>query len=36
MVAVTPGGGPDDGYVPKTRVLAGGTDEEMKEENGIQ
>jgi hypothetical protein len=36
VVAVTPGGGPDDGYVPKTRVLAGGSDEEMKEENGIQ
>lgn len=39
VVAVTPGGGPDDGYVPKTRVLAGGTDEEMKDdskdENGI-
>ena len=34
VVAVTPGGGPDDGYVPKTRVLAGGTDEEMKEQNG--
>jgi cleavage and polyadenylation specificity factor subunit 5 len=41
VVAVTPGGGPVDGYVPKTKVLAGGTDEEMKEdsvkdENGIQ
>ena len=40
MVAVTPGGAPEDGYAPKTRVLAGG-DEEMKEdsvkdENGIQ
>ncbi len=40
VVAVTPGGGPHDGYVPKTMVLAGG-DEEMKEgsvkdENGIQ
>jgi cleavage and polyadenylation specificity factor subunit 5 len=41
VVAVTPGGGPEDGDVPKTRVLAGG-DEEMKEdsikedENGIQ
>jgi len=40
VVAVTPGGGPnEDGYVPKTRVLAGG-DEEMnedsiKDENGI-
>ena len=38
-VAVTPGGGPEDGYVPKAKVLAGG-DEEMKEdvkveENGI-
>jgi cleavage and polyadenylation specificity factor subunit 5 len=41
VVAVTPGGGPVDGYVPKTKVLAGGTDEEMnvdsvKDENGIQ
>ncbi len=41
VVAVTPGGGPDPGYVPKTKVLAGGTDEEMKEdgmkvENGTQ
>ena len=42
VVAVTPGGGPDGGYVPTTRVLAGGTDEEMndavaiKAENGIQ
>ncbi len=40
VVAVTPGGGPDGEYVPKTKVLAGG-DEEMKEdgskdENGIQ
>jgi cleavage and polyadenylation specificity factor subunit 5 len=40
VVAVTPGGGPDGDYVPKTKVLAGG-DEEMKEdgikeENGIQ
>jgi cleavage and polyadenylation specificity factor subunit 5 len=41
IVAVTPGGGPADGYVPKTKILAGGTDEEMKEddakedENGI-
>jgi cleavage and polyadenylation specificity factor subunit 5 len=35
VVACTPGSGPADGYVPKTRVLAGG-DEEMKEENGIQ
>jgi cleavage and polyadenylation specificity factor subunit 5 len=40
VVAVTPGGGPnEDGYVPKTIVLAGG-DEEMKEdgikeENGV-
>jgi cleavage and polyadenylation specificity factor subunit 5 len=34
VVAVTPGGGPND-YVPKTRILAGGTDEEMKEENGV-
>lgn len=33
VVAVTPGGGPDDGYVPKTRVLAGGTDEEMKDDS---
>jgi cleavage and polyadenylation specificity factor subunit 5 len=32
VVAVTPGSGPDDGYVPKTRVLAGGSDEEMKED----
>jgi cleavage and polyadenylation specificity factor subunit 5 len=39
VVAVTPGGGPEDGYVPRTKILAGGTDEEMKEdakdENGI-
>jgi len=41
VVAVTPGGGPnEDGYVPKTKVLAG-DDEDMKEgsvkdENGIQ
>lgn len=40
IVAVTPGGGPLDGYVPKTKVLAGGADEEMKEgtplgENGV-
>lgn len=42
VVACTPGSAPADGYVPKTKVLAGGTDEEMKEddpaegENGIQ
>jgi cleavage and polyadenylation specificity factor subunit 5 len=40
VVAVTPGGGPDDDYVPSTKILAGG-DEEMnedgvKDENGIQ
>jgi cleavage and polyadenylation specificity factor subunit 5 len=28
-VAATPGGDPGDGYVPKTKVLAGG-DEEME------
>lgn len=35
VVAVTPGGGPPDGYVPTTKILAG--DEEMTEgglENG--
>jgi cleavage and polyadenylation specificity factor subunit 5 len=33
VVAVTPGGGPvEDGFVPKTIVLAGGDDEEMKED----
>jgi cleavage and polyadenylation specificity factor subunit 5 len=43
VVAVTPGGGPEEGYVPKTIVLAGGDDETMgegetdvKEENGVQ
>jgi cleavage and polyadenylation specificity factor subunit 5 len=39
VVAHTPGSAPD-GYVPETKILAGGTDEEMKEdtpqgENGI-
>ena len=39
VVAVTPGGEPEDGYVPKTKVLAGGDEEmasvdEVKEENG--
>jgi cleavage and polyadenylation specificity factor subunit 5 len=29
VVAATPGGDPGDGYVPKTKVLAGG-DEEME------
>lgn len=32
-VAITPGSGPPDGYVPQTKVLAGSADEEMKEEN---
>lgn len=32
VVAVTPGGAPEGGFVPKTKVLAGGTDEEMKED----
>jgi len=41
VVAETPGREPPEGYVPKTRILAGGTDEEMKESgledgNGIQ
>lgn len=31
VVAVTPGGGPDGDYIPKTKVLAGG-DEEMGED----
>jgi cleavage and polyadenylation specificity factor subunit 5 len=31
VVAVTPGGGPEDGYIPKVKVLAG---DEM-EENGL-
>jgi hypothetical protein len=31
VVAVTPGGGPDDDYVPSTKILAGG-DEEMNED----
>jgi cleavage and polyadenylation specificity factor subunit 5 len=37
VVAVTPGGGPDGDYVPKTRVLAGGDEEmhdQVKTENG--
>ena len=38
VVAQTPGGDPPEGYVPRTKILAGGTDEEMKEgdeqENG--
>lgn len=33
VVAQTPGGRSPDGYVPKTRVLAGGDDVKMKEEN---
>lgn len=33
VVAMTPGVGPPDGYVPKTKVLAG-DDTDMKEENG--
>jgi cleavage and polyadenylation specificity factor subunit 5 len=32
-VAMTPGAGPPEGYVPATKVLAGG-DTEMNEENG--
>ena len=36
VVAVTPGGGPGDGHVPKTRVLAGGSDEEMGDDNGTR
>lgn len=36
VVAMTPGTGPaEDGYVPKTKVLAGGDDIDMtKSENG--
>ena len=36
VVAVTPGGGPDDSYVPKTKVLAGEdeTRDEELQENG--
>jgi cleavage and polyadenylation specificity factor subunit 5 len=37
VVAVTPGGGPE-GYVPKTKVLAGGDDDMengVKQENGV-
>lgn len=36
VVAVTPGGGPEGGYVPQTKVLAGGEEggEEAKQENG--
>ena len=34
VVAVTPGGGPEGGYVPKTKVLAGDIDMDSKDENG--
>jgi cleavage and polyadenylation specificity factor subunit 5 len=36
VVAVTPGGGPNNGYVPKTKVLAGEdeTKDEELQENG--
>lgn len=35
VVAVTPGGGgPTDGSTPKTKVLAGGDDVDMSQENG--
>jgi cleavage and polyadenylation specificity factor subunit 5 len=33
VVAATPGTGPPEGYVPKTKVLVG-DDTEMNEENG--
>ncbi len=33
VVAMTPGAGAPEGYVPKTKVLVG-DDTEMKEENG--
>lgn len=35
VAALTPGAGAPDGYVPKTKVLAG-EDAEMREENGTQ
>lgn len=35
VVAMTPGGGvPSADAIPKTKVLAGGDDTDMKEENG--
>jgi cleavage and polyadenylation specificity factor subunit 5 len=34
VVAATPGSAPPEGYVPKTKVLAGGDDVDMKTENG--
>jgi cleavage and polyadenylation specificity factor subunit 5 len=34
VVAMTPGSGLTDGEVPKTKVLAGGDDVDMKTENG--
>jgi cleavage and polyadenylation specificity factor subunit 5 len=34
VVAMTPGTGATDGYAPKTKVLAGGDDVDMKTENG--
>lgn len=34
VVAVTPGDGPADGYVPKTKILANGDDVDMKTEEG--
>lgn len=34
VVAVTPGDAPPEGYVPRTKVLAGGDDTDMNEENG--
>jgi len=35
VVAETPGCEPPEGYVPKTKILAGATDDEMKE-SGIE
>jgi cleavage and polyadenylation specificity factor subunit 5 len=34
VVAATPGSAPPEGYVPQTKVLAGGDDVVMKTENG--
>ena len=37
VVAMTPGSGPTDGYVPKTKILAGGGGDDVdmiKSENG--
>ncbi|KOS19226.1 Cleavage and polyadenylation specificity factor subunit 5 [Escovopsis weberi] len=35
VVAMTPGAGAPDGYVPKTKVLAGDQDTDMDEKNGF-